>query len=106
MKKLLFVFISIILVLSLSSCKPTASYDKIKDIESEIEDEYIALGYDGLVINRKEEKNNLYDGYYKYSCKINNDLIIKSKDEGKFFQSKYNLKDKTIVKNKLELEKI
>ena len=104
MKKLVCVLISIFLVLSLSSCKPTASYAKIKDIESEIEKEYIALGNDGLVINRKEENIDLYDGYYKYSSKIDNDLIIKSKDEGKFYQSKYNLKDKTIVKNKLELE--
>ena len=104
MKKLLFVFISFFLVLSLSSCRQTASYDKIKDIESEIEEGYIALGYDGLVINRKEENIDLYDGYYKYSSKIGNDLIIRSTDEGKFYQSKYNLKDKTIVKNKLELE--
>jgi len=63
MKKLLFVFISIFLVLSLSSCKPTASYDKIKDIESEIEEGYIALGYDGLVINRKEENIDVLESH-------------------------------------------
>ena len=106
MKRVLFLLISISFVLLLASCSPKESIEELKDIESEIEEEYIAYSHNGVIINGKEEDIDFFDGdpYSIHSNKINDTLIIKGFDKAAIYHTKYNLIDRTLIKNKLKLD--
>lgn len=107
MKRFLFLLLSFSFVLLLVSCHPErSSFDELKNIDSEIEEEYISYSYGGLIINGKEEDIDFFDGSPTiHAYKINDHLTIKGFDYQNyiFYQTTYDLKNKTLIKNKLEL---
>lgn len=109
MKKIWGVFLIFLSLFMLASCSTQKSYKKLSEMKSEIEEGYISFGRDGIVVDGDYNKLTYKDIFDIDICidsgkRVDDYLILVSLTKDYFYHTKYNLKDDSMIKNKMELK--
>ncbi|MCR4898037.1 MAG: hypothetical protein K5892_02310 [Acholeplasmatales bacterium] len=108
MKKVCFLIILLLSTISLVSCGASTSYKNLSKVKNEIDENYITFGKDGIVLNGNYNElsyDDFFDDYGHVEAYQSRDYIVAvTVSNGVFYQTNYNVNDKTFIKKEMELE--